>query len=158
MALLLNACGMPTQVPLPTRVEPQGLDAEQVAALNAATDDWYVASAGTIDLTNYAGEPLVVSAGLDDGDASGETHFHPGEPISISVNTSITHNSEFCPDRWQFVFEHEFGHALGLSHQPRSLMEANQLDARACVDAESLARACANYGGCNSGFHSTCED
>jgi hypothetical protein len=171
-ALFLAGCaGTPQrQVPMPTRVEPHGLTDDQTLALYQATDDWYVATGGRVDLTNYAGDPLPVSDELRDPeyptmiDGKEVQETTDGETIAEVGRTRIIINAPAIAacknphDQFRFVFEHELGHALGLGHEPGTLMEPVRQHAGACVDAESLAKVCANYGGCYAGSHPTCEE
>jgi hypothetical protein len=160
LASLLVACAAPPErIPLASRLAPEGLTAEQTTALLAAADDWWIATAGTVDLTTGVGQPLPVRLGLPDSEhACAETIFEADGSIHIDVDAHYTANmATRYASMWQYTFEHELGHALGLEHVPHTLMEPGRTHEQgACVDAESLARVCANYGGCNVGAHATC--
>lgn len=161
------ACSPMTKAELPTRLDPQGLSTLQTEELYAAADDWFVASAGKLDLTGTDGPALAVKVGAL-GDKAGQTFF-PGTglrsdpPLHIVIDAARIEgqSAEAGIDPRKFyrnVFAHELGHVLGLDHVANTLMKetAYASEPMDCIDAETLESACANYGGCPADAHSTC--
>lgn len=160
LALAAAACS-PRRVELPaTLAISPDFSAEEAEAIVFAADQWRKATAGTADLSpviGSAGEIVIYPTSLPDI-TSGSTGVDSGGHASIGIDLEqVAAGRGRVPftDALRDTAMHELGHAFGLEHAATGLMTASGYGG-GCVDADSLARFCTEYG-CPPGNHATCQ-